>query len=82
MTPVSGTMLHYLPSVQLKGLPDGGLAVQVVTISGRTIRKEAQAQPELSEVAIEKINELLAKVPKDYKQKAHDFRAQRRAVAA
>ena len=56
--------------------------MQVVTISGRTIRKEAQAQPELSEVAIEKIDELLAKVPKDSKQKAHDFRAQRRAVAA
>ncbi|CAK0779428.1 hypothetical protein CVIRNUC_004772 [Coccomyxa viridis] len=54
----------------------------VVTISGRTIRKEAQAQPELSEVAIEKIDELLAKVPEDSKQKAHDFRAQRRAVAA
>ena len=82
MAPVSGTMLHDLPSVQLKGLPDGGLAVQVVTISGRTIRKEAQAQPELSEVAIERIDELLAKVPKDSKQKAHDFRAQRRAVAA
>ena len=82
MTPISWSVLHDLPSVQLKGLPDGGLAVQVVTISGRTIRKEAQAQPELSEVAIEKIDELLAKVPEDSKQKAHNFRMQRRAVAA
>ena len=71
-----------LPSIDLsEGLPDGGLAVQVVTISGRTIRKEAQAQPELSEVAIEKIDELLAKVPEDSRRKALDFRAQRRAVA-
>ena len=53
---------------------------QVVTISGRTIRKEAQAWPELSETAIEKINELLAKVPEDSVRKAEDYRAHRRAV--
>ena len=53
----------------------------MVTISGRTIRKEAQARPELSEVAIRKINELLAKVPEDSVRKAEDFRARRRAVA-
>lgn len=55
--------------------------LQVVTISGRTIRKEAQAQPELSEVAIRKINELLAKVPEESVRRAEDMRAQRRAVA-
>lgn len=56
------------------------MVLQVVTISGRTIRKEAQAQPELSEMAIEKINELLAKVPEESVRKAEDFRAHRRAV--
>ena len=75
MPPLSGNMLQ-------GKLPDRGVTVQVVTISGRTIRKEAQAQPELSEVAIEKIDELLAKVPEDSRQRARDFRAQRRAVAA
>ncbi len=55
-------------------------SLQVVTISGRTIRKEAQAQPELSEVAIRKIDELLAKVPEESVRRAEDMRAQRRAV--
>lgn len=54
----------------------------MVTISARTIRKEAQVQPELSEIAIKKINELLAKVPEEYVRKAEELRAQRRAVAA
>ena len=57
------------------------ILLQVVTISGRTIRKEAQAQPELSEIAIRKINELLAKVPEEFVRRAEDMRAQRRAVA-
>ena len=56
------------------------LVLQVVTISGRTIRKEAQARPELSEMAIEKINELLAKVPEESVRRAEDFRAHSRAV--
>ena len=55
--------------------------LQVVTISGRTIRKEAQAQPELSEIAIRKIEELLAKVPEESVRRAEDMRAQRRSVA-
>jgi hypothetical protein len=55
--------------------------LQVVTISGRTIRKEAQVQPELSDIAIRKINELLAKVPEESVRRAEDMRAQRRAVA-
>ncbi|CAL8469903.1 g9445 [Coccomyxa elongata] len=53
----------------------------IVTISGRTIRKEAQASPELAASAIRKIEDLLASLPKDVVDKANELRAQRRAVA-
>ena len=38
-------------------------AMQIITISGRTIKKEAQASPQYAENAIQKINELLAMLP-------------------
>jgi len=56
--------------------------VQIVTISGRTIRKEAQASPALAESAIRKIEDLLASLPEDVVQKAKELRAQRRASTA
>ena len=39
-----------------------GVLAQVVTISGRTIRNEAQASPLLAQLAIERIDALLAQV--------------------
>ena len=38
-------------------------ALQIITISGRTIKKEAQASPQYAENAIQKINDLLAMLP-------------------
>ena len=37
--------------------------VQIITISGRTIKKKAQATPHYAENAIQKINDLLAMLP-------------------
>ena len=56
--------------------------MQVITISGRTIRKEAQASPEFAENAIEKINALLDMLPKEDLERAHEIRKARRAGAA
>jgi len=39
------------------------VTLQIITISGRTIKKEAQADPQLAENAIQKINDLLAMLP-------------------
>ena len=55
---------------------------QIVTISGRTIRKEALAGPELAESAIRHIEDLLALVPEGDKKSAEAARARRRGVAA
>ncbi len=53
-----------------------------MTISGRTIRKEAQASPELAESAIRKIEDLLASLPQEVVEKAKELRAQRRVNTA
>ncbi len=53
-----------------------------MTISGRTIRKEALAGPELAESAIRHVEDLLALVPQDALKSAEEFRARRRSVAA
>lgn len=58
------------------------MRAQIVTISGRTIRKEAQASPALAESAIRKIEDLLASLPQDVVQKAKELRAHRRASTA
>lgn len=50
---------------------------QVVTLSGRTITKEAQARPELAVSAIEEIDALLAQLPDDLVSKARQARASR-----
>lgn len=55
--------------------------LQIVTISGRTIRKEALAGPELAASAIKHIEDLLALVPQDALKKAEEFRSQRRGVS-
>lgn len=55
--------------------------VQVITISGRTIKKEAQASPERAEVAIHRINALLDRLPKDLVARGQEFRQQRRQQA-
>jgi len=53
----------------------------VITISGRTIKKEAQASPERAEVAIHRINALLDRLPKDLVARGQEFRQQRRQQA-
>ena len=53
------------------------LAVQVITISGRTIRKQAQASPEFAQNAIDKIEQLLAVCPEQDLAKAQDMRKAR-----
>ncbi|KAK9915753.1 hypothetical protein WJX75_003647 [Coccomyxa subellipsoidea] len=54
----------------------------IVTISGRTIRKEAQASPELAESAIKKIEDLLASLPQEVVERAKELRSQRRIGTA
>ena len=56
--------------------------MQIVTISGRTIRKEAQASPELAESAIRKIEDLLASLPQEIVERAKELRSQRRVGTA
>ena len=53
----------------------------MVTISRRTIRKEALASPGLAASAIKHIEDLLALVPQDALKKAEEFRSQRRSVS-
>jgi hypothetical protein len=52
--------------------------MQIVTISGRTIRKEAQASPERADVAIRQIQELLDRVPEEAIRRCEEFRSQRK----
>ena len=52
-------------------------AVQVITISGRTIRKQAQASPEFAQAAIDKIEKLLAVCPEEDLAKAQEMRRAR-----
>ena len=66
----------------LRQLLDGVSGAQIVTISGRTIRKEALASPELAVSAIRHIEDLLALVPRDALKQAEAFRSQRRGVSA
>ena len=56
--------------------------MQVVTISGRTIRPEAQASPAAAEAAIQHIDALLSILPKDQVAAAEALRAARRAPAS
>lgn len=51
--------------------------MQIVTISGRTIRAEAQGSPQRAEVAIMRIEALLAKLPAAALQTAKDMRGMR-----
>ena len=52
--------------------------VQIITISGRTIRKEAQASPEYAENAIVRINDLLGLLPQQKINEAQELRKARR----
>ncbi|KAK9818083.1 hypothetical protein WJX72_006851 [[Myrmecia] bisecta] len=54
---------------------------QVVTISGRTIRKEAQASPERAEHAIQQIDALLNQLPKNVLSHAEELRSSRNGHA-
>ena len=52
-----------LNASKLSGNERRRASVQVITISGRTIRKEAQASPELAEAAILRIDNLVNRLP-------------------
>lgn len=56
--------------------------VQVITISGRTIRKQAQASPEYAEAAIDCISRLLAACPQEDLDRAQEMRKARINVKA
>ena len=56
--------------------------LQVITISGRTIRKEAQASPKYAEAAIEAIEKLLAACPQQDLDQAQNMRKSRLNVKA
>ena len=51
--------------------------LQVITISGRTIRKEAQADPEIAEHAISCIDKLLSICPEQDIKNAQELRKMR-----
>eukprot|EP00195_Chlamydomonas_chlamydogama_P005781 CAMPEP_0202901364 /NCGR_PEP_ID=MMETSP1392-20130828/14212_1 /ASSEMBLY_ACC=CAM_ASM_000868 /TAXON_ID=225041 /ORGANISM="Chlamydomonas chlamydogama, Strain SAG 11-48b" /LENGTH=183 /DNA_ID=CAMNT_0049587913 /DNA_START=191 /DNA_END=742 /DNA_ORIENTATION=- len=55
---------------------------KVLTISGRTIRPEAQASPQVADEARRAIEDFLAQVPKDVYGAAQEFRVKRAAAAA
>lgn len=52
--------------------------LKVITISGRTIKNEAQASPEYAVTAIDKINDLLALLPDSAIDEAQQTRKGRR----
>ena len=52
--------------------------LQIITISGRTIRKEAQASPDYAENAIIRINDLLDLIPQQKIDEAQELRKARR----
>ena len=54
--------------------------MKVITISGRTIKKEAQASPTFAENAISRIDDLLAMIPREQIERAQELRKARRAV--
>ena len=56
--------------------------LQVITISGRTIRKEAQASPKYAEAAISAIEKLLAACPQQDRDQAQNMRKSRVNVKA
>lgn len=56
--------------------------MQVITISGRTIRKQAQASPEYAEAAIDSISRLLAACPQEDLDRAQQMRKARINVKA
>ena len=55
----------------------GACCPQVVTISGRTIRKEAQVSPERAAIAILRIETLMDKLPQAELSIARRLRAER-----
>ncbi len=57
-------------------------SLQVITISGRTIRKEAQASPKYAEAAISAIEKLLAACPQQDLDQAQNMRKSRLNVKA
>lgn len=56
------------------------IALQVITISGRTIRKEAQASPDRADEAIRHIDDLLSQLPAADTAKATAFRKARQLL--
>ncbi len=54
------------------------MLVQIITISGRTIRKEAQTSPEFAENAIVRIDDLLGLLPQQKIEEAQELRKARR----
>lgn len=56
-------------------------AGQIVTMSGRTIRKEALQGPDRALAAIGRIESLLAQLPQDKLTKAQEFREARARAA-
>ena len=56
------------------------MTLQVITISGRTIKNEAQASPEYAVAAIDKINDLLALLPETEIDDAQKLRKNRQPV--
>ena len=52
--------------------------LQVITISGRTIKKEAQVSPNRAATAVSKIDDLLAALPQDLVSRGKEIRAARR----
>ncbi len=70
-----------LPLDMLKA-SDSLLCAQVITISGRTIKDEAQESPVRAEACIAAIDSLIAALPADLVAGAKDFRARRAAAVA
>ena len=75
---------HWVPRLSLYPVDSGGcghsrvhIVLQVITISGRTIRKEAQASPKYAQAAIDCIEKLLAACPQDEIDRVQDMRKSR-----
>ncbi len=52
--------------------------LQVITISGRTIKKEAQASPNRAAMAISRIDDLITTLPQELVSRGKEIRAARR----
>lgn len=54
---------------------------QIVTISGRTIKEQAQTSPEFAADAVSRIDKLLAALPQELVARAKELRTRRMAAA-